>query len=124
MHGTVAVRNLEFQANHGASAAERKSARRFQVDVDISFPIERVLRSDRLSDTVDYHEVCRMLVEIGESGPYRLLESLAGKMLRTLGQRYPEASIALELRKLHPPCPGNPSHTSIRVQADAGQANR
>jgi 7,8-dihydroneopterin aldolase/epimerase/oxygenase len=124
MRGTVAVRNLEFQANHGASAAERKSARRFQVDVDLSFSVERVLRTDRLSDTVDYHEVCRLLVEIGEGGPYRLLESLAGKMLGTLRARYPEASISLELRKLHPPCPGNPSHTSIRVQADAEQAGR
>ncbi len=117
MRGTVAVRNLEFQANHGASAAERKSARRFQVDVELRFPIQRAMDSDRLSDTIDYHEVCRLLAEIGQGGPFRLLEALAGKMLGTLRARYPEADIALELRKLHPPCPGNPSHTSVRVES-------
>ncbi len=117
MRGTVSVRNLEFQANHGASAAERKSARRFQVDVDPSIPIARSLESDRLTDTVNYHEVCHMLVEIGQSGPYRLLEALAGKMLSSLRTRFPEAKVTLELRKLHPPCPGNPTYTSIRIEA-------
>ena len=117
MRGTVAVRNLEFQANHGASAAERKSTRRFQVDVELDVPIDRAMKSDRLSDTVDYYDVCRTLVEIGQSGPYRLLEATAGKMLSTLEARYPEAIITLELRKLHPPCPGNPSHTSVKVQS-------
>src|SRR4051794_6881108 len=104
--GTVTVRNLEFQAKHGASAAERKSSRRFQVDVELTFPVARAMQSDRLSDTIDYHAVCTLLSEIGSSGPYRLLEALAGQMLSALSERFPEAEIALELRKLHPPCPG------------------
>jgi dihydroneopterin aldolase len=122
LRGTVAVRNLEFQGNHGASAAERKSTRRFQVDVSLEVHIDRAMKSDRLSDTVDYHEVCRLLVEIGQSGPYRLLEATAGKMLSTLEARYPEAFITLELRKLHPPCPGNPSHTSVKVTSTTKKA--
>ena len=122
--GTVTVRNLEFQANHGASAAERKSSRRFQVDVELTFPVGRSMETDRLSDTINYHEVCSLLVEIGQSGPYRLLEGLAGKMLASLGARFPESSILLELRKLHPPCPGNPSYTSIRVESGPATASR
>ena len=116
MRGTVSIRNLEFQANHGASAAERKSARRFQVDVDLVVPLGRAIESDRLNDTVDYHEVCALLVELGQSGPNRLLESIAGKMLAALRGRYPEAKVTIELRKLHPPCPGNPTHTSVRLE--------
>ncbi|MEO6953989.1 MAG: dihydroneopterin aldolase [Polyangia bacterium] len=118
MQGVVSVRNLEFQGKHGYSAAERKSARRFQVDVDLRVELDRAVATDRLADTVDYHEVCRIVVEIGEGGPYRLLEATAGKMLTTLSQRWPAAKIAVELRKLHPPCPGNPSHTSVRVESE------
>ena len=117
MRGTVSVKNLEFQANHGASAAERKSARRFQVDVDLSVPMARAMETDRLTDTVNYYDVCAMLVEIGQSGPHRLLEAIAGKMIASLRVKYPEAKISLELRKLHPPCPGNPTHTSVRIDA-------
>lgn len=117
MTGTVRVRNLEFQGNHGASADERRTSRRFQVDVDLSFPMQRVLETDRLSDTINYHEVCAVLVEIGTARPYRLLEALAGAMLRELKTRWPKCVVALELRKLHPPCPGNPDFTSVELRA-------
>lgn len=117
MRGTISIRNLEFQANHGHSAAERKTARRFQVDVDMTIDVDRAVESDRLADTINYHEVCGMLVEIGQSGPHRLLESIAGKMITSIRTRFPTAKVTLELRKLHPPCPGNPSHTSVRLDA-------
>jgi dihydroneopterin aldolase len=118
MKGVVSVRNLEFQGRHGWSAAERKTSRRFQVDVEMAVSLDRALATDRLEDTVDYYEVCKLVVEIGEGGPYRLLEATAGKMLTTLKARWPDAQISVELRKLHPPCPGNPTHTSVRVQSD------
>jgi dihydroneopterin aldolase len=118
--GSVRVRNLEFQGNHGASAAERRTARRFQVDVDLRLDLARAMAGDRLADTVNYHELCAMIVEIGSSRTFRLLEGLAGAMLGEIRARWPHAAVELELRKLHPPCPGNPSYTAVRVHSDAG----
>jgi dihydroneopterin aldolase len=115
MRGTVTIKNLEFQGKHGASADERRSARRFQVDVELTWDMRRAVESDRLADTLNYHDVCAMLVEIGSSDPHRLLESLAGVMVRALRDRWPFAAVTLELRKLHPPCPGNPSYTAVRL---------
>jgi dihydroneopterin aldolase len=54
-------------------------------------------------------------VQIGEARPYRLLEALAAEMLREMRARWPQASIMIELRKLHPPCPGNPAYTAVRL---------
>ena len=115
MNGQIHIRNIEFQGNHGASAAERRSTRRFQVDVDLELPIGRAMETDRLSDTVDYYEVCDLIVEIGTKDPHRLLESLSGAMLQAIKRRWPSARVQIELRKLHPPCPGNPSFTAVRV---------
>src|SRR5262249_40230640 len=117
MIGTVRIRNLEFQGNHGATAAERRSSRRFQIDVDMSFPIDQAVSSDRLTATATYPDVCAMLVEIGSAQPKRLLEALAFTMLSKLREKWPKAKIDLELRKLHPPCPGNPDYTAVRVSA-------
>jgi 7,8-dihydroneopterin aldolase/epimerase/oxygenase len=114
--GIVKIRNLEFQANHGATAGERRSARRFQVDVDLTFDMTRALQSDRLADTINYKDVCELVVEIGTSRPYKLLEHVAGAMLAAIAERWPTASVELELRKLHPPCPGNPDYTAVRVR--------
>lgn len=116
MTGTVQIRNVEFQGKHGASADERRSSRRFQVDVDLTFPMARSTESDRLADTVNYRDVCEVLVQIGEARPYRLLEALAAEMLREMRKRWPQASIMIELRKLHPPCPGNPAYTAVRLR--------
>ncbi len=115
MNGVVRIRNVQFQGNHGASAAERRSTRRFQVDVDLNFPVGKSIESDRLGDTVNYRDVCELVVEIGESKPYKLLERLAAAMLRAILQRWPQAHVEIELRKLHPPCPGNPDYTAVRL---------
>lgn len=116
MIGTVHIRNVEFQGKHGASADERKSSRRFQVDVDLRIDMARAIEGDRLADTVNYRDVCEVVVLIGEARPYRLLEALAAEMLREMKQRWPSAEIEIELRKLHPPCPGNPDFTSVRLR--------
>jgi dihydroneopterin aldolase len=117
MNGVVHVRNVEFQANHGASADERRSTRRFQVDVDLAFSMARAIESDRLSDTVNYYDVCELLVRVGTARPYRLLEALAAEMLREMRTRWPHAEVSIELRKLHPPCPGNPAFTAVRLSS-------
>jgi dihydroneopterin aldolase len=116
MQGTVVIRNLEFQGKHGASADERKTLRRFQVDVELTWDMAAAVESDRLADTVNYDAVCTLLVEIGAGAPRHLLEHLAGQMLTAITARWPHVSVALELRKLHPPCPGNPTYTAVRLR--------
>ena len=118
MIGTVRVKNLEFQGAHGATAAERRSTRRFQVDVDLTWDLNRAMETDRLSDTINYYDVCALIVGVGESKPYRLLEKLAAEMVRQIQERWPRVVVDIELRKLHPPCPGNPAFTAVRLRSD------
>jgi dihydroneopterin aldolase len=115
LRGTISVRDLEFQGRHGASAAERKSTRRFQVDVDLHGNLARAAASDRLPDTVDYHAVCALVDEIGTTQTFHLLEGLAGAMVEALAARFPGYDLELEVRKLNPPCPGNPACTAVRL---------
>jgi len=115
MHGTISIRDLEFQGKHGASADERKSTRRFQVDVHLHGDLSAAVASDRLPDTVDYHAVCALLDDIGTTQTFHLLEGLAGAMVAAMVERWPALDIELEVRKLNPPCPGNPAHTSVRL---------
>lgn len=115
----VSIRNLEFQGNHGASADERRSARRFQVDCDFWVDLSAAAKSDRLRDTINYYDACAILVELGSGPAFHLLEGLAGKMIAALQARWPGVGVELEIRKLHPPCPGNPAYTAIRLSRPA-----
>jgi dihydroneopterin aldolase len=115
VNDVISIRNLEFQGRHGATAAERKTLRRFQVDLDLRADLSKPAASDRLADTVDYQAVCAMIDEIGTSHTYHLLEALAGAIVSAVARRWPGLGIAVEVRKLNPPCPGNPSHTAVRL---------
>jgi dihydroneopterin aldolase len=58
MADAVFVRGLEFEGNHGYTAAERRGTRRFRVDVAIERDLSAATRSDKLADTIDYARGC------------------------------------------------------------------
>jgi dihydroneopterin aldolase len=113
---TLVLSRIGFEGRHGATAAERRASRRFEVDIEIDAPLEAAQVSDRLADTIDYSEVADVIVAIGTGEPHRLLESLARRMLDALGERIPGATFRIELRKLNPPsCAGHPAYSAVRL---------
>ena len=113
---TIVVSKIGFEGRHGASAVERKSTRRFEVDVEIDIDLSAAERSDRLTDTVDFRAITEAVVTLGTGEPHHLLESLARRMVEALAVHAPQGRIRLELRKLSPPyCAGNPAYAAVRV---------
>jgi len=116
MH-TLRLSRITFEARHGATEAERRSSRPFEVDIEIEADLDKARSSDRLEDTIDYRAVAETVVAVGTSETHHLLESLAGQMLDAVAARFPNASFRIELRKLNPPsCPGNPRYAAIRME--------
>lgn len=111
----VFVRGLEFEGNHGHTAAERRGTRRFRVSVTLEVPLAKAASSDRLGHTVDYWKVSEIIVRLGTKSTYKLLEALAGAMIRELHKVYPAVAITLELEKLAAPCPGAPASCGVRL---------
>jgi dihydroneopterin aldolase len=117
---TLVLSRIGFEGRHGATAAERRASRRFEVDVEVDAPLEAAQTSDRLADTIDYSVVADLIVSVGTGEPHRLLESLARRMLEVLGERFPGAAFRLELRKLNPPsCAGHPVFAAVRMSGPA-----
>lgn len=116
---TLVISRIGFEGRHGATAAERRTTRRFEVDVEIDADLDPASRSDKLADTIDFRVVSEIVVSAGTQGePHHLLESLARKMLLALSDRFAGARVRLELRKLSPPyCAGNPAYAAVRVES-------
>jgi dihydroneopterin aldolase len=113
---TLILSKIGFEGRHGASAAERRTSRRFEVDIEIDTRSDAAEISDRLADTLDFRHIAEAVVTIGVGEPHKLLESLARRMVSALQAKAPSARIRLELRKLYPPyCAGNPAHAGVRV---------
>jgi 7,8-dihydroneopterin aldolase/epimerase/oxygenase len=111
----VFVRGLEFEGNHGYTAAERRGTRRFRVNLTIELPLAAAVASDRIADTVDYWKVSEIVVSLGTKSTFRLLEALAGAIGAKIQELYPRAVVAVELEKLAPPCPGVPAACGVRI---------
>ena len=111
----VFVRGLEFEGNHGYSAAERRGTRRFRVNLELDLDLSAPARSDRLGDTVDYWKVSEIVVALGTKSTFRLLEALAGAIATRIQELYPHVQVAIELEKLAPPCPGVPAACGVRI---------
>ena len=114
---TIALERIEFDGRHGATAIERRTLRKFEVDIELEVDVSAAERSDRLVDTVDYSRVAGAVVEIGVGEPHHLLESLARRMVDDVAAQFPAVrGIRLALRKLNPPsCPGHPAYAEVRI---------
>lgn len=116
---SVFVRGLEFEGNHGYTAAERRGTRRFRVDLELGFELAAAAASDRLVDTVDYWKVSEIVVGLGTKSTYKLLEALAGAIAAQIQVLYPRAAVTIQLEKLAPPCPGVPAACGVRLHRAA-----
>jgi len=116
---SVFVRGLEFEGNHGYTAAERRGTRRFRVNVSLELSLGDAATSDKLVDTVDYWKVSEAVVAIGTKSTFKLLEALAGAIGARIQEIYPRAAVAIELEKLAPPCPGVPAACGVKLHLPA-----
>jgi dihydroneopterin aldolase len=112
----VFVRDLEFEGNHGYSAAERRGTRRFRVSLTLERDLGAASLSDKLADTVDYWKVSDAVVRLGTRSTFKLLEALAGAMASAIQDLYPDVAVTVELDKLAPPCPGVPASCGVRLR--------
>lgn len=115
MTDSVFVRGLEFEGNHGYTAAERRGTRRFRVNLKLELSLASAAASDKLVDTVDYWKVSEVVVSIGTKSTFKLLEALAGAIGARIQDLYPQAAVAIELEKLAPPCPGVPASCGVTL---------
>jgi 7,8-dihydroneopterin aldolase/epimerase/oxygenase len=111
----VFVSGLEFEANHGYTAAERRATRRFRVNLELRYSLAQAAASDHLPDTIDYRKVCEAVVRVGTESTFKLLEALAGRIGAAVQEIYPQAAVVIELHKLAPPCPGVPASCGVRL---------
>lgn len=103
MADRIIVSGIKFHAYHGLTRLEREVGVRCSIDVEMGIDLSPAIASDRLSDTIDYREVHRLVLEIGQkSNSYHLIESLAGSIADTMLERFPVTEVTVRVRKETP----------------------
>ena len=112
----IELKQMVFHAFHGVDPQERKVGNRFVVDLLLTLPLGKAMESDDLNDTVNYalvYEAVKKEMEI----PSNLIEHAAGRIVRSLHDRFPQISIVrLKLSKINPPIGADMESASIIVE--------
>lgn len=104
---------MRFYAYHGVLPQEQAVGNWFVVDLALKVDVTPATRSDQLSDTLNYAEIYA-LVEKEMRQPSALLEHAAGRIIRRLGEQFPQIEAAeVALTKERPPFKGQVAGATI-----------
>jgi dihydroneopterin aldolase len=124
MKDIIRLANMSFYGYHGVSASERETGRMFEVDCELEVDLADAGHSDRLTDTIDYTKVYKVIKETLEDKAFSLLEAIAGQLASKLLDNFPVYSVTLRVRKLNPPIAGHINYIEVeltRRQGDTGK---
>lgn len=111
----ISLKGIRFRARHGASDAERYLLQDFVVDLEVTLPVARLPESDERSQVYDYDALASLVVEEGTRSSYRLLETLAKRLLDQVLERTPALSVKVRARKFGPPTTASVDTVAIEL---------
>ncbi len=112
----IIVGGIKFHAYHGLTRLEREVGVRCSIDVEMKLDLSRAIARDRLADTIDYREVHRVVLEIGqERNSFHLIESLAGRIAEAILDRFPVGEVTVRVRKETPIIDGIVDYIGVQV---------
>lgn len=104
--GKVALEGLEFFAYHGFYEEERKMGNKYEVNIEVSTDLSKAANEDRLSGTVNYEDLYRIVYEEMQI-PSKMLENIGHRIVKRTFDFFPEIKdVKVEISKYNPPVKG------------------
>ena len=115
MKDVIRLIGLPFYGYHGVTAAEKETGRLFEIDCELEVDLAEAGASDRLVDTIDYHQVYSVIKDTAEGTAFSLLEGLATHLSTIILDKFPVYRVTLKVRKMHPPIAGHAKFIEVEV---------
>ena len=113
--GIIKVENIRVFAYHGCLEEETKIGSDYRVDLEVKANLQKSSKTDKLTDTVDYVLLNRIVKEEMDI-PSQLLETVAKRILNRIfkeDQLVKKATVWV--RKLNPPIGGDVACVAIKM---------
>ncbi len=113
--GIIKVENIRVFANHGCLKEETKIGSDYLVDIEVNANLKTSAASDKLSDTVDY-VLLNKIVREEMAKPSKLLEMAVQRILNRIFKEdnlVDKATVAVS--KINPPIGGDVEKVTIKM---------
>lgn len=111
----VFIEGISFLGHHGVTRKERDKGCQLLVDIAADFDTRSAAHSDDIADTVDHEVLARVAHELGTSASFKLLETLADRIVQAVFDATPALRVEVRVRKLTPTLPGVPAATGVTI---------
>ncbi len=95
----IRLKNIQVYAYHGVHDYERERGTRFEIDVELDAALDTAIKSDELSDTIDYVSVQQEVTAVATSSRFHLVETLADSIATALLVKFPVREVIVRVRK-------------------------
>jgi dihydroneopterin aldolase len=112
----ILVHGIQFFGYHGVRPEEHVVGGRYVVDVTIEADLRPAAASDDVADTVNYSEVYRTVVEIGQGRQFKLIETLAETIAQAILERFAQVeAVEVRVKKQPPPTAGILEYAGVEI---------
>ena len=112
--GLIKLKNIKVYAYHGCLVEEKKIGSDYRIDLTVKADLTDSAASDKLSDTVDYVHLNKIVKE-EMAIRSKLLEHAAERILvRILDEISMVEKVTVDVSKINPPIGGNVEMVTIR----------
>ena len=112
----IRIENLKVFAYHGVFEEEKKKGQDFYVNARMTSNLKKAGRTDSLTDSTHYGEVCLQIEKSLTKVSYDLIERAAEKTIEDILVHFPLIQeVTLELKKPHAPIPMEFSSVSVEI---------
>ena len=113
--GVIKVENIRVFAYHGCLTEEKKIGSDYRVDLEVEADLQKSADTDRLSDTVDYVFLNRIIKEEMLKASH-LLETVAKRIItRILAEDSRVQKVSVSVSKLNPPIGGDVEKVTVKM---------
>jgi dihydroneopterin aldolase len=105
-----------FYAYHGVIADEQNLGGKFEVDVDLYCDLSRGIKTDQLSETVDYTKVYECIRHSVLGKKYNLIEALGGAIANGILKEFENVDyVTVRVRKPNAPVKGVIDFVGVKI---------
>lgn len=95
----ISIVDLEVHYRVGVPDAERATAQRLLLTVELGTDFTAAARTDSIAHTINYFAVTQRLLKFGDGREWKLIEKLATDIADTLLTEFKPTTITVEVKK-------------------------
>lgn len=101
--GKIRINNMKFYTFNGVLEEEQVLGQNIEIDIQLETPFDASSAEDDLEKTVNYAEVYGLIKNYVENHSFKLMETLAQRLLEEVCEKYKEklTHVLLRVRKYH-----------------------